>query len=302
MFYVPEIIKQKLGEIRKQFYNEAIKTRKEIVWIKTDPLGYIEVASIINKANDDFRKVVKFVKGWKNCCKEINHEFKLKSFHIEQLVTRDYQFNKNLDIFDAVFKFFTKLKQNILTPNIRDRADSNKFIDKYLNELSVHQKSLINQAVDAILIAFEEVDENNNVRKIIKSGFYKRNGDSESFLFDQMIPTLTDDSKTFSADGFIERFNGYRNFRASLKKSNGIVDTKNNIEFRITENNTNSDLIKWKVKNDNSSPQPRGEITDRRTLKDPENTAYIGKHYAEAYAIKNNVCLAKDKVYVIVKK
>lgn len=302
MFYVPEIIKQRRGDYRKQFYNEAIRTKKEIIWIKTDPLGYIEVASIINNVNDDFRKAVKFVKGWKNCCKEINDEFKLKSFHLEQLVTRDYQQNKNLDIFDAVFKFFTELKQNILTPNIKDRADGSKYIDNYLNDLSASQRNLINQAVDAIIIAFEEADEYNTVKKIIKSGFYKRNGVSENFLFDQKIPVLTDDSKTFIADGFIEKFDGFRKFQASIKKSSGIVDTKNSIEFRITENNTNADIIKWKVKNDNSSAQPRGEITDRRTLQNPENTAYIGKHYVEAYAIKNNVCLAKDKVYVIVKK
>jgi len=195
VFYVPEIIKQRRGDYRKQFYDEAIRTKKEIIWIKTDPLGYIEVASIINNVNDDFRKTVKFVKGWKNGCKVINDEFKLKSFHLEQLVTRDYQQNKNLEIFDAVFIFFTELKHNILVPNIKDRADGSKYIDNYLNDLSVSQRNLINQAVDAILIAFEEADEYNTVKKIIKSGFYKRNGVSESFLFDQKIPVLTDDSK-----------------------------------------------------------------------------------------------------------
>lgn len=298
MFYVPEIIKQHRGEKRKQFYD----SKKEMIWIKTDPIGYIEIASNINKVNNDFRKTVKFVKGWKNSCKEINEEFKLKSFHLEQLITRNYWQNTSLDIFDAVFKFFSELKQNILTPNIKDRADNIKFIDSYLNDLSDAQRNLINEAVDAILIAFEEIDENTSVKKIIKSGYYQRSGVSESFLFDQKIPTLINNDLKFSADGFIEKFDAFRKYHASIKKSSGIVDTKNSIEFRITENNTNSDLIKWKVKNDNTSSELRGEISDRKTSQYPEKTAYIGKHYAEAYAIKNNVCIAKDRIYVIVKK
>ncbi len=74
------------------------------------------------------------------------------------------------------------------------------------------------------------------------------------------------------------------------------------IKFRVFTNNTTSDLVKWKVRNDNSSSEIRGEITDNKTHAVPESTAYVGRHYAECYAIKNNECVAKDRVNVIVKQ
>jgi hypothetical protein len=113
---------------------------------------------------------------------------------------------------------------------------------------------------------------------------------------------LTDDGLKFKADGLIEKEDGFRKFIAKIKQLSGIVDTKNSIKFRLIENNTNCDLVKWKVRNDNNSKEPRGEITDHKTYQDPEKTAYIGNHYVECYAIKNNECIARDKVNVIVKR
>jgi hypothetical protein len=43
--------------------------------------------------NNDFRRVVKFIKAWKNSHKEKKEEFKLKSFHIEQVIIQYYQEN-----------------------------------------------------------------------------------------------------------------------------------------------------------------------------------------------------------------
>lgn len=302
MFFVPEVIKQHRGEKRAKFYSEVLANMSEINWIKTDPLGYNEVARIINESNKDFRKAVKFVKGWKNKCKELNSEFKLKSFHLEQLITRDYIKNNKLDIFDSVFKIFTELKENVQKPNIKDRADSTKFIDSYVSDLTQSQLELISHAVDAVLIKFEAINESTKAEDIIRSGYYKRFGSAEKFLFDQKIPVLTDESLTFKVDGFIEKYNGFRQFHASLKGSSGVVDTKNSIEFKVIENDTRCDLVKWKIRNDNSSQEIRGEITDRKTAQNPEKTAYLGHHFAECYAIRNNTCIAKDKANVIVKQ
>lgn len=302
MFYVPEIIKFKRGEKRTKYYDEVLKNKSQIEWIRTDPIGYIEVASRLNKVNTDFRKTVKFAKGWKNYCKSLNDEFKLKSFHIEQIITNDFNLNNNLEIFDSLFLFFVELKEKIKNPCIKDRADNTKFIDEYLSELTETQKEIINRAIDSILINFENINENTNIEKIINSGYYIRDCKSENFLFDQNIPVLIDDSLSLKIDGFIRKHDGFREYQASLKLSNGIVDTKNNIEFKAVINNTDCDLLKWKVKNDKSSPQPRGEISNKKTQNNPESTAYIGEHYVECYAIKNNICIAKDRLNVIVRK
>ena len=161
---------------------------------------------------------------------------------------------------------------------------------------------MIHQALDAILISFENIDEINNINQLVKSGFYKRVSESEKYLFDQKIPVLIDNSLEFKIDGFVKKFPGFREYKANLKNVRGIVDTKNEIDFKVISNNTNCDLLKWKVKNDNQIEEKRGEITDHNTLCNPEKTAYIGHHFVESYSIKNNVCIAKDMVDVIVRQ
>lgn len=302
MFYVPEIIKFHRGNKRADYYKNAIETHKSIDWIKTDPIGYIEVAANINQQNEDFRKCVKFVKGWKNAAKSKNENFKLKSFHLEQLITRDYKINSSLEIFDSIFKFFTSLKKDIESPNIRDRADGTKYIDNYIEDITSSERELIHQAIDAILIAFEEINEQTNIKDIIQSGFYIRKSSMENFLFDQKIPILIDSDYTLLIDGFVEKLDGFRKYHANLKNAGGVVDTKNSIDFKVVTNNTNSQVLKWKVKNDNTCSEPRGEINDNKTSNNPEKTAFIGKHYVDCFAIKNNVCVARDRVNVIVRQ
>lgn len=301
-FRVPEIIKLHRGTKRKEYYKRKLQNKESVIWIKTDPLGYIEVASGINKENEDFRRSVKFIKRWKHECKEKNENFKLKSFHIEQLITENYKQNISLDIFDSIFKLLVELKDKIEKPILRDRGDSSKFIDSYVAELNSEERGLIHQALDAILISFENIDEINNINQLVKSGFYKRVSESEKYLFDQKIPVLIDNSLEFKIDGFVKKFPGFREYKANLKNVRGIVDTKNEIDFKVISNNTNCDLLKWKVKNDNQIEEKRGEITDHNTLCNPEKTAYIGHHFVESYSIKNNVCIAKDMVDVIVRQ
>lgn len=301
-FRVPEIIKIHRGKKRAEYYERKLHNKENITWIKTDPLGYIEVASGINKQNEDFRRSVKFIKRWKHECKEKNENFKLKSFHLEQLITENYKQNNHLDVFDSIFKCLTELKNKIATPIIRDRGDNSKFIDSYISELTENERNLIYEAVDAILISFENVDDIKDVNQIVKSRFYKRVSKTETFLFDQKIPVLIDDTMHLKIDGYVKDLNGFRDYKANLKISGGVVDTKNKIDFKIVSNTTNHDILKWKVKNDNLAKDLRGEITDHHTYCRPESTAYIGKHFVECYSIKDNVCVAKDNVEVIVRQ
>lgn len=301
-FRVPEIIKVHRGKKRAEYYERKLNNKENLTWIKTDPLGYIEVASIINKQNEDFRRSVKFIKRWKHECKEKNENFKLKSFHLEQLITENYKRNTNLDIFDSIFKCLSELKDKIQIPILRDRGDTTKFIDSYVSELTYNERDLIHQAVDAILISFENIDDLNEISQLFKTGFYERVSDSEKFLYDQKIPVLIDDTLTLKIDGFVWKAGGFREYMAKLKYVGSIVDTKNKIDFKVVTNTTNHDVLKWKVRNDNCSKEVRGEITDNHTYCQPESTAFMGNHFVECYGIKNNVCIARDRVDVVVRQ
>jgi hypothetical protein len=52
------------------------------------------------------------------------------------VIIQYYQENAELEIFDAIFKFFVGIPQIIENPSIKDRANNHKFIDEYVYELS----------------------------------------------------------------------------------------------------------------------------------------------------------------------
>ena len=296
-YKVPEILEIKRGEGRRDFYHRLYSQRGQMGWIHTDPRGYIEAAKLINQRNPDFRKTVKLVKAWKNSCKERDGNFALKSFHIEQVITRYFQDDGAIDIFDSVFKFFVNIPEIIRAPQIRDRANSNKYTDEYLNKLNGAQKSKIIQARDGFLKKLEEFSEHSSVGKLVEAYFYQRVCQEEEFLFDRGTPILTDDDLGFRIDGWIVSKPGYRD--GWLSQVNNRIAKDRKIRFQIRNNVSNSYTM-WKVRNSNNSPQPRGEITKHQTLRNPETTQYDGTHYVECYAILNGVCVAKSRQNVVI--
>ncbi len=305
-YKIPEIIKKK----HEQKIKDLHPSSKKMGWIHTDPRSYIKIAEELNQSNRDFRKTVKFIKAWKNVCKENdkNKNFKLKSFHIEQVITKYFNENKKLEIFDSIFKFFCEIPKIIEKPQIKDKADNKKYIDEYLNGLTKEQKSKIIQARDAFLIRLEHFFDKYCVESLIKANFYKRNN-SEKYLFDFNIPVLIEDNNhQFKIDGHLTKKDGFREGKVSefLQKGNDIPK-KREIQFYIKKDiEIKYNYTMWKVQNDKSSPevtvdQKRGEITKDQTCNNPENTAYSGKHYVECYAISNNICIARDKLSVPIK-
>jgi hypothetical protein len=74
---------------------------------------------------------------------------KLKSFHLEQVITKFFQDNPNFEIFDAIFKFFVDLPQIIGKANqVQDRANKDKYLDDYLDKFTDEQKEKIGKARD----------------------------------------------------------------------------------------------------------------------------------------------------------
>jgi hypothetical protein len=289
-YQVPEVLNFHHGKTRLDFYQRLSFEHKDMNWIVSDPKGYIEIAKKVNQQNNDFRKSVKFIKAWKKSCETKDSNFLLKSFHIEQIVTKYFQENSNLNIFDCIFKFFVDLPKHVISPQIKDRANNDKFIDDYVSNLTNGQKEQITRARDCFLKKLEEILPNDLVDNLIDGCFYSRNSISEQFLFDFGIPIFINDDYSFKIIGEVQERDG---FRKSYLNSTGLITIDRKIRFMVQGNQPRVNYFKWKVKNDNSSKEPRGEITDNRTRNDPENTKYHGNHYVECYAILNNTCVAK---------
>lgn len=287
-YKVPEITVKKHGKSRTDFYKLLSEEKREMEWIHTDPRGYIKVAENINTLNSDFRKAVKFVKAWKESCKVQYEDFKLKSFHIEQVLTKYFGKDNKLEIFDSIFNFFCDIPEILSQSQITNRASGEENIDEYVNSLTGEQKLKIIEARDSFLIKLEEFSEDDSVDSLLKGDFYKRFSQEERFLFDNKIPTLTE--ATICINGWIQKDG--KDFRR-LSQS-GLIDNGQRIRFE-TYMGINPDLYKWKVKNDNGCECPRGEITNYQTKNNPENTKYKGNHFVECYAIVNNICVAKAR-------
>lgn len=287
MYVVPEIARRGHAA-RAREYQSLAATRGQMQWIKTDPRGYIEVARLTNDANSDFRKTVKLVKAWHYSCKEA-FDSKLKSFHIEQVLTGYFR-ESETDIFGAVYRFFVDLPDTIRKPQIPDRADSTKFIDEYVGTLGLPERRSIIEARDGFLIKLENFQPGQSVASLLKAEMRERKSASEAYLFDRGIPVLTD--RPIAIVGEVQPRAG---FRAFILDALGLIEIDRRISFRLKTPLDEPTLYKWKVKNDDSSPQPRGEITDHRTLNDPEATSYNGNHYVECFAIKNGICVAKAR-------
>lgn len=304
IYKVPEVVRERRGGNRAEYYKQSVAEHREIGWITSDPRGYIIIATVVDQASaGEFRKTVKIIKKWSSNLEEADSDLKLKSFHLEQIITRFFQSNEKLEIFDAVFRFFTELPRMINNPNqIRDRANNGKFIDNYLAQFTEKQKEKIKYARDGFLVKLENLREGDSMDELLKILFNQRKP-QEEFLFDSDIKILTDPTLTFRVDGFVKQLPGYSagwlTETPQLQKglTRGANKTRH-IKFSIKKDNTSADEYRWKVRNNNSCEQPRGEITLNQTRNDPERTEYVGDHYVECFAVLGEVCVARSRVNV----
>jgi hypothetical protein len=290
-YLVPEIF-SKSHRAKMRRYEELAERHQAMTWINSDPRGYIHVARDVNDVNPDFRKAVKIAKAWKQACCEASESFKLKSFHLEQVITSYFRTGISIDIFDAVFRFFCDIPSLLVKPMIPDRADPSRMIDAYVADLTPVERQAVIQARDHFLFQLENLSGSSDVPNLLRAGFRERMGTTERFLFDQRIPVLIEDDAILRIEGFVLVRDG---FRSSVLDTRGLILIDRKIRFSVVRGVPSADLYKWKVRNDDSSPQPRGEITDHSTLSNPERTAYPGKHFVECYAIRGGVCIARAR-------
>jgi hypothetical protein len=292
-YKVPEVIKQKNHEKRHQTQWDPY----EDGWIHSDPRGYISVATQVGE-NNDFRKAVKIAKDWKNRLKNADEELKLKSFHLEQVITRMFQENETLDLADAVFGFFASIPDVIGMPNqIADRANPDKFIDDYIAELTESQKTKIISARDNVLVALEQIESDTEISELLTPNFTQRNP-SEQFMFDHGVPVHIDHSNRNLVIDFDET-SPNRAERRKARKAHQPIGNK--LYFKIVEGFDGAMRYFWKVKNSDllHIDKRRGEITEGQTKNHPESTAWPGDHYVECYAVnEEGICTDFARVEV----
>lgn len=173
MYWVPETAHLSVARRRKLY-----ESYTGLTWIKSDPKGYKEQAKNTDvKSQRRFRKSAKFVKKWCNGCKANDSTFSLKSFHLELLVTEIFKANPLLTVWGSIQQFFSEFGDSIAVPQLADRADSSRFIDSYLSELTETEKlNLRNAQVEAlhtigqVNAAATQAEVLNGIESILKLG------------------------------------------------------------------------------------------------------------------------------------
>ena len=143
LYMVPEILRMNRHN-RTEQYIAAAKGAKTIGWVKTDPRGYVTAAANLNDSNENFRHAVKLVKSWRHAAKmAYRDKFKLKSFHLEQIVHQYFDANPGCTTVDAAIDVLASIPNYLRAAQIPDRADAKIMIDDYVNDLTAEEEQLI---------------------------------------------------------------------------------------------------------------------------------------------------------------
>ena len=141
LYLVPEILRLNKHNRQRRYGKEA---ESPIQWIKSDPRGYIKAASDLNESNSDFRHTAKLLKSWRHACKiAYGDDFCFKSFHLEQIIYEHFTSNVGVSTIDASIECVGTISDCLTEPKYLDRADSNRYIDEYISDLTSEQRQLI---------------------------------------------------------------------------------------------------------------------------------------------------------------
>lgn len=170
IYYVPEITRMTKLKRREHYLSGGTTN-----WIKSDPRGYIKDAQEVNDKNNSFRKATKFIKGWKKACKEKEKNFKLKSFHIEQMVREKTLSNEPSDSLTCIQLVFEEMLSYFKNPKFPDRANNSKYIDSYLNDISIQERAQTEEEIKRGADIVAEIDqiEEKNMDELLLKLFYK---------------------------------------------------------------------------------------------------------------------------------
>ncbi len=118
------------------------------------------------------------------------------------------------------------------------------------------------------------------------------------------IPIRLDARYRVNLSGRVAKRRGFRDYE--LSKYGNVVPVRSDIKFRIQHNVPGPVEVYWKVRNTGEEAIRadciRGQVVkDNGTLTRTEPTLYRGRHYVEAYVVKDGVCVASSRQEVRIK-
>jgi hypothetical protein len=275
-------------------------------WKKTNPRPEIkEINDFNTTTNGNLKNLTKICRAWKNKCGVKMGGLLIDTLCYEFLKNNENHHSTTLLNYDVFMKdFFCFLKDY---DNNREHwfapGSNQKVYKKKSNFIGKAKKAHAN-IIEAI-----EKKENKTVYEIWKRIFgypfpypklVKESSlnftSSEEYIEDlyavDIINSLTINCEVTQA-GFRNEF--LRNMLDKLK-----VNKK--LKFFIENTDVQEPYsIKWKVKNEGEIAKQknnfRGQVSSGNVIKN-ETSTFGGSHFVECYIIKNNICVARDRIEV----
>ncbi|QQR54893.1 nucleotidyltransferase [Candidatus Peregrinibacteria bacterium] len=287
---------------REKFYAE-MPADKVMVWIKTDPKGYREAAKITNSRSKVFRKATKLLKKWARAYKSSEKfggvEFKLKSFHIEQIVKELVDRNPSFNITTTIKTALIHIEDYLREPYFLDRAQTAehgiRHTDEYVTDLTPEEKSVIKIGAMSGLVLLNAIKPESSSDEVLNllNRFIAGEEMIEAYSLHIDANTIRDKSK-FRIDGKVEPKDGFAGgwLSESLPLQKGLTrgKDKRKISFEVrTGYSKERYTLYWKVRNTGeqalAAHSLRGEITRGHTRNNPETTEYLGSHFVTCYLV-----------------
>jgi len=150
-----------------------VPDKKTLDWKLSDPEGYKEVTKQTDDVSErSLRRAIRFVKAWRRGCKDRDDNFKLKSFHIEQIFIEIFQEENDIELCDTIKRFYSELPNNLLSARFEDRAYKGEpgtvFIDEYVNELTSTERNQIIEWSSSQLAKIQAIESADSKDKIVR--------------------------------------------------------------------------------------------------------------------------------------
>lgn len=320
VYWVPEIAELSKSRRAKRYADAD----GGILWIKSDPKGYIEDARRLDDHNEAFRKTAKFVRAWRAACKKDSSTFPLKSFHMELILMDLFSEESDLTSLEALRRFFGRLDRYMARPSFADRADDSRYVDAYVARLNDEEKNDVlthMQSATSYMDTLQHSLDDSAVKRRIESML---SGQKASFVPVRrtevaMLPLgsishmqfpsqagILDQGAPYPCDAKITAklyFRGPRDREINMRfkrsiNADALIPAHHWIRFHVKTNAPEPYDVHWQVVNTGDHAASVGGLRGvifKGDVHQWEHSQYTGKHWIEAFIVtRQGVCIARS--------
>ena len=283
-------------------------------WKITKPKEEIKAINDLDKeCNYNLKRLCKMIRAWKNKI----------GLNIGGLLidTFCYNFLKSTDDFnDRSFTYYDWIVRDFFEFMSELDKDQKYWLAPGSSQFVYKKDNFITKAKKAYEKSLEAIEKNEN--KTVYELWREIFGTSFPFYKEEAKSVILEKSALFGEVNYTEEFieelypvdichtllidcevtqDGYR---PALLRNLKILINKKNLKFFVINNSVNKPYeVKWKVRNVGDEALKknciRGQIiNDKGEEFKKETSTFNGEHFVECYIIKNNICVARDRIDV----